>query len=307
MLRLLLSLLFLSSIQSYANSKIDINSKLQLFKYDQFQIVPKLKQTSKFKTRRVLNGNLEVKDPLKPIEIPIKYYQVSQKEKKPLVIIIPSIWGQTPLEQTTAEYFSKAGFHSIIVNLKDDFLDISTPISQIDRFFIDTTIEVQRVIDWAAEQEEIDSSSISIFGVSLGGIRSSLISMIEPRIKSAALFVAGGNIPEILTNSTVDLIEDYRIAKMHEEGFESKQDYHNKLKATLTIDPLDFVSLRSPEEFMMVVALHDKSVPTKNQIELWKALDQPTAYRWHAPHGGAIITYPIYLKRIKQFYENSWK
>ena len=307
MLRLLLSFLFFSFTQINASPKLDLNQKLQLFKYDQVEIIPNLTQESKSKKRTILNGNLEVKDSLNPIEIPIKYYQASEEEKRPLVIIIPSIWGQTALEKTTAEYFSRVGFHSIIVNLKAEFLDISTPITQIDQFFIDTTVEVQRVIDWAMKQEEIDTESISIFGVSLGGIRSSLISMIEPRIKSAALFVAGGNIPEILTNSNVDIIEDYRIAKMEEEGLESKQDYLYKLQRTLTIDPLDFVSLRSPEDFMMIIALHDKAVPTKNQIELWEKLKRPKAHRWHAPHGGGIISYPIYLKRIKEFYIKSWK
>jgi len=53
--------------------------------------------------------------------------------------------------------------------------------------------DVRQIIDWAARRSEIASDKIAVFGISFGGLISSIVMGIDSRIKAGIVVVSAGN------------------------------------------------------------------------------------------------------------------
>jgi cephalosporin-C deacetylase-like acetyl esterase len=116
------------------------------------------------------------------------------------------------------------------------------------------------MIDFAETKKQIDTRKIATYGMSLGGILSSVFISIEPRVDAAVLIVAGGNLAEIMAKSDQGIVEKFRKARMKAENLSSVEELENKMKETFLFDPLIFAPRRSPEDIYMVIAEDDISV-----------------------------------------------
>ena len=74
-------------------------------------------------------------------------------------------------------------------------------LARPERFIRENMFEYRRVLDWMGTQREIDSESIGVFGVSLGGIDAVLLAALDERVGAAVVAMAGGDFSDVVMGS----------------------------------------------------------------------------------------------------------
>lgn len=152
---------------------------------------------------------------------------------------------------------------------------ISTDVKDDVRSLHQTVVDQMRMIDYLASRGDIDMSRIGYVGVSLGSFLGSILSGVDPRVKSTILIVGGGDWNKMIHTSQVPpfaVIQDFC-------GHDDK-----KIKAFSdqmdVIDPLNYIGLVSPRKLLMLNCLNDKYVPKANAEELYSAAKDPKEIQW---------------------------
>lgn len=235
-----------------------------------------------------------------------QFYKTLKPGKNPIVFIIPVISGVTLVERSLAKWFASKGVNALIAENPEDISDTRRPIEDIDGFLIRTTVSLRVLLDFASALPFVDGDRFGAFGGSLGGIRLFTAMGVDERFKDGAIFVGGGNIPEILTHSTVDIIEKYRHAKIDQLDLDGADDYLNELRSVVTVEPLDNAPYIDPEGVLMVLSSKDTSVPTKSQLEMWRAVGTNRVMVLPIGHVAGVVSSLFYRKKILEFFEGRW-
>ena len=71
---------------------------------------------------------------------------------------------------------------------------VSTNPEETVRGMTQAVKDIRYAAAWLSAQEEVDSSAIGVFGISLGGITASLAATAEPRFTKICPVLAGGDL-----------------------------------------------------------------------------------------------------------------
>lgn len=230
----------------------------------------------------------------KALHITFSYYKNTQNNgknfSKPVMIVLPTITGETPLERNFAYHYAKNGMHSIILPITDDSTDLKRPITDLGRALGTSVIAVRMIVDFIENRDEIDTDNIGIHGASLGGIIASTAFGIDKRIKTAVIFVAGGDLSDMLTKSDQSLVSNYRDTRMLKDRIYTIGAYKSKLKKLIVADPIFFAHRRGPKNILMITSTGDTKVPAFHQKKLWKAFGMPQKITYPYQHARTILT-----------------
>jgi hypothetical protein len=108
------------------------------------------------------------------------------------------------------------------------------------------------------------------------------------------LIVAGGPMADVMVD-TVEGKFAKRIPQVMEARGWSREDVRRRLREVIRTDPVVLAPRIPREQVLMVLALDDDSVPTRNQLALWEALGRPEA--WALPTGH-YTTFAFFLPQI---------
>lgn len=234
------------------------------------------------------------------------YYETTEEGQHPLVLILPPIGGVNTVDKSIASYLANRGINVLIALTPENIADLNRPVDDIDGFLIRTTVSMRHLIDFATDREKVDGTRIGGFGASLGGIRLLTLIGVDDRISSSMLYVAAGNIVEVMANSEQDIIKNYREAKMKEHQLETREEYLDLLRANSTIEPLDNVHNFDPDSVYMKISNKDTSVPTKYQWETQQAIGTDNIKETNSSHVGAVIGALFERGRIYKFLKSKW-
>lgn len=211
--------------------------------------------------------------------------------KFPVVFIFPPVVGETPLDGALAFNLCSQGIGAYILNLQ---LTPAPPAEQVQDLNTheDGLIRAEFSLAILLEILQTDpqvSGNYGIVGASLGGIISSYLMGIEPRLKAGVLLAAGGNIAEILTESEQESVKRLREARFVAFNLANDDDYENLVRPFITREPLVVASNIVPGTVLMFIPKFDEDVPTKNQRELASAIQGERAIELNNTHVPGII------------------
>jgi len=232
--------------------------------------------------------------------IELDYYDLASKEKTPVVMVLPMLGGGYALERHFANYFVSRGYAAVIV--RRDPRTSSARVEDLNRLFKDMVIDHKRVIDWLETQEDIDSKRLGIFGVSMGGIKGALLLPLEDRIKAAAIGLAGGDLPYILTRTTEPGLTKRREQEMKERSMTLEQ-CEERLRGMLKYDPLNYAHYVDPKKVLLVLARYDDVVPIEKGLELKEKMGNPETIMIPAGHYSAVLSIPYIKSQSFDFLE----
>jgi len=229
-------------------------------------------------------------------------------EKRPLLIIMPPVYGISPFDIGMAVSYVKDGYKVVIIELGGfEFISPFQHTSLLPKKMVKSIGDVHRSIEYMVKAQNVDREKIGIFGFSLGGIFASLAFSVHKDIKALALAVGGGNFPEILTNSHQAMAILYRKYRMKEEKIKTKEEYFKVMQKAFSYDPVRFAHLKNPKDVYLVLTEGDTAVPTKNQRDLEKAFGASCKIgnsRWeHGEHFVAIVKDLLKRGRINKFFK----
>lgn len=273
------------------------------FCYPQGPIEAELQLLEEKKHYNVLFGSFEsgLPDDDDPSPITFEYYELPGVENAPVAIVLTILNGKKHLVRPFARYFAKHGYASLIVDttqrktLELDLLDPEKAIRGSVR-------RNRRMLDWVAEQPNLDASRIVVFGASLGGFNAIYLSAIDDRIAAVVPALAASDLPYVFANSTEGRVEA-AVERVKAERNISADELEAYLRDNIDTVILELTPHIDPARVQMVISRFDNAVPTEKQRELRDALGQPETITLPTGHLTAAIFIPYLRKRALRFFD----
>jgi len=176
----------------------------------------------------------------------------------------------------------------------------SIDIEDTVRGFIQTVIDLRRAVDYLETRPEIDAKRIGYVGGSMGGIIGAIFIGVEPRIKAAALIVAGGNMSLMVRESEHPAIPPIR-RYLEEQGI----TYDELQRMLDPIDPLNFIGRFSPRPVVFHLGSYDRIVPAEAGRQLYMRAGEPKEVYWY--DAGHNLPMELVAVRILDFMDENLK
>lgn len=208
-----------------------------------------------------------------------QYYRTGQPGPRPTVIVFSPFSGAKTIDVWTAIKFAQRGYNAVVVVPTESLTDKTRALDGTDDLLIRESIAGRIAIDLLETFPEADTKKIYATGISMGGIRTALFFGIEPRVRKAAEIVGGGDLPGIIADTQFSALKKVRDARMQIEGLATIPEFRTYLQKVMAVDPVDFGSLRDPEDLLMVMGEGDVFVPDVYQKKLYDAFSRPQENR----------------------------
>jgi len=250
----------------------------------------------------VLPGSVAVRRPGRPEahRATFHFYVADAYEgRAPAVILTPILGGDNPVAKLLADDLASHGMHAVIVDRSPLLFEDTTLDEGVEQAFRDMIADRRRVLDWLQTRPEVDPDAIGAFGVSLGGITTTVLAEVEPRIKAAAVVMAGGSLASLIPRSAEGPAQ--RTSRAHGVSLEATADelaaFESLAAPILRTCPLVLAPHADPARFLLITTRRDQSVPSFLQERLHQALGQPERYSLPTGHYTAVWYLPL-IKRV---------
>jgi dienelactone hydrolase len=233
--------------------------------------------------------------------IKVDYYKQKKKGKFPTVLILP-IYGGVDFSVTSfADHFASHGFNCAIVHNRKGDLDNFQSADEVEDYFRQNVLDNRQVLDYLVEREEVDKDRLGCLGLSLGGIRASLLSGADERLKCAVIGVAGGSIADIAVHSSKSEIR-YRMKELATMGA-NPELVHIELSDKVMTDPLKLAPYMDARDVLMFIAMFDHVIPRKYCDQLRESYGRPEVIYLPTGHYGSFLFLPYAVVKSLDFFE----
>ena len=260
-----------------------------------------LKQRSRFTVRTVTIPMGD--DASAPIRL--EYYDLPGDAQTPVIILLPILNGHLFVTRHFARFYANRGYAAVIVdgNEGESFTQyLRTPENKIR----ETVWEHKRVLDWVMQNPEFDPDSIGVFGISLGGINSVILSALDDRVDATVAVMAGGDLPYIFRNTTDRSVIRAASSVTGRRGL-TKNDLALHLEQSIATDPLELAPYVDAEKVLMVLARNDTVVPFEKQQELRTMMGNPEAVYLPTGHWTSAVFLPVVRRTSYQFFARRFR
>lgn len=232
-------------------------------------------------------------------QITIDYYALNSAEKVPIILVLPIFGGNNSISSIFARYFARHGFAAAIVHRQNKYKEIGylTHPNQIMRQII---LDHKQALDWIESRPELDSTRIGVFGVSMGGIKSALLSALDQRVAASVIALAGGDLAYILAHTDENKISNERKALLAKKNI-SVQELQQALSAAIECDPLNYGQYIDAGKTLMILAVFDRTVAFHKGVALQKKIGNPDTIYLLSGHYSAIIYLPYVKYQARKF------
>ena len=158
----------------------------------------------------------------------------------------------------------------------------------------------KQAIDWIESRPELDASRIGVFGVSMGGIKSALISALDQRIATSVIALAGGDLPYILAHTDERRIKKERDTLLQEKDL-TVQELQKELNEKIECDPINYAQYIDASKTLMILAYFDSTVHFHKGKELKEKIGNPETIYLLSGHYSAIIYLPYVKYQARKF------
>jgi dienelactone hydrolase len=167
------------------------------------------------------------------------------------------------------------------------------PLRTID-VFRQSVMDIRRAKAILASRAEIDAGHVSITGISLGGIMTSLAAGVDGTFDRVVPILAGGDIADLMFHSP----ETRRLrTELDARGITPQQ----LAKDFAGIEPLHFASRIDPRRCLMINASADEVIPRVATDALAKAIGAPQVLWAPAGHISCIVFLPAIRQTTVRF------
>jgi dienelactone hydrolase len=206
-----------------------------------------------------------------------EYYRSRRSGPRPAVIVLHILGGDFELSRLFANCLAQHGLHALFVKMpyygpRRDSTSPKRMVSADPRETVagmtQAVLDIRRATTWLASRPEVDSERLGVFGISLGGITAALVAAAEPRVQSACLLLAGGDIGAAGW--------DGPYAKAVRERWLDQGRTREEFIAILSaVDPINYAAGIRGKRILMLNATEDEIIPRECTISLWKSLGEP--------------------------------
>ncbi len=278
---------------------------ISLTDYEVISHVKKLeKKKRKYTVSKITQELIELG--AETIKFSIDFYEPTKKALNALVILSPTINGEGFVEKSTAKFLVKNGFHVIVSEFRNlnnlnpvyDYSKEDEVIRAYEKGFFRPIAGARLTLDYLKKDYNFDK--VFAVGGSQGGIRSTILLGSIAEIRAAWVNVAGGDFPSLYAYSEVKQLVKDRAVHMKALNLTDKKDYEAYMRSRLKNDPMSACKKRKAD-LRMLISLNDDSVPTSNQLKLWKACGKPEKREIKGGHVAGVLKLLTEKKKMLSF------
>ncbi len=232
-------------------------------------------------------------EPTEPT-VEFEWFESTQPGRRPAIVFNPILGGDYPLERGICRHLARNGFHVALIHRKTLKISPDHEVARIELLLRQGVIRIRQVVDWMAVQERVDPERIGSYGISMGGIASVMAAAVEPRLKAHMVALAGGSVPDVLMSSRDTLLTKPLGRYLARRGM-TREELDRRLREEIRTDPLRLAPYVDPGKLLLLIAVFDRTVGTRNALRLRKALRYPPTVFLPFGHYTAYFSLP-YLK-----------
>lgn len=236
-------------------------------------------------------------------EIDTFVYKASRKS--PAVFTSPVFGGAPFIEHILGRMFAMNGFHAFIT----DFMPVTNFRNQVpdlhvhDRTYKKAVAGLDGLRNYVQDLPYVEGDKIGLFGMSLGGMFTSINMKLNNAFKASVIIAGSGNHPGILARSKQGSLVALKRKRMKYFNLKTEEDYQYLMNSYNEMDCLKIYRDINPERCLMYIATKDEHVPTSCQIQTWHALGKPRVRFIEKTHYEMILTTPfMYFFEIRDFF-----
>ena len=204
----------------------------------------------------------------------------------PVVIDIPTIEGETELENEIGYHFCSLGTALVMANVQANDIFQLTSLEQLDDTLVDGVLATRTLIDLLeTEPQRFKTSQIGVLGISNGSYTAAMALAVDSRISKGLIMGAIGNVPHALSFSINDDIRDLRDKWIRKHGIKTRWEYENLLRPIITASPVEFAPLIARKRLHQILIDGDEIAPDEGQLELRTALTNAPQYSQETFYG----------------------
>lgn len=234
----------------------------------------------------------------------------SAMNKMPALVMLHHLADDQTLENMLANFFAADGRFVMLLYLPNygprrgvgpsvHQLMMQAELESSFTNFAQAIWDIHRCRDWLRAQPFIDQENISLLGISLGGLVSSISAGVDPGFSRYVIALAGGNFSEIIAQNSREVRGLRQV--LNERGITDEQ-----VRAqTRAFDPLTFADRADTERIFMLNAARDEVIPKSSSEQLWNAFGQPPIQWYDVNHGGMAMYLFDAMQRIRRFLDGS--
>lgn len=227
----------------------------------------------------------------------------------PAIFITPVLGGFDVLEKILARKLAKAGYAVFITSFmpRSSFASQVADLNVHDKAYLKSLAGLKTLMDYADTLPFIATGQYGLFGMSLGGIFTTLNTTSNPRVKASVIIAGAGDSVGVITQSQHKIMLLLKAWRKKYFRFTSRTQYQELLKQHLFLDAQQLRSKETPPS-MMVISLADSLVPTPLQLKVWKQFAPRTTIFSQRGHLQMIALAPwAYFKKILNHFDQHLK
>lgn len=226
-------------------------------------------------------------------EITLEYFMPLSAGRAAVVVMLPIMKSSLAIERFFARYYARRGIAAVILT------DVHSPaatedIRRLDSGLRETVIQARQAIDWIETRAELDRTRIGVLGLSMGGIRASLLAAVDTRVRGAALALVGSDLPHIVAHSNESVFVRLRAHQL--QAFQRTPDaLELELRSLLHSDPGRYAAYIDAERTLLVLALYNSTVSYAKGAQLRSLIGNPETITIPTGHYSSVV-YSMYIR-----------
>ena len=219
--------------------------------------------------------------------IKFDFYVQKKAGRFPTILVLPIANGIDFCAKGFARHFASNGLNCTIVHNRDIEIEDIQNAEQVEDYLRQTVLDSRQILDYLAVRKEVDSNKLGCLGMSLGGIRASIVSAVDERLNCCVIGLAGGSMADIAFLSELKEVKRY-IRGLVERGI-SKDTIRAEVSDKIVTDPLKLAEYSDARETLMYVAMFDRVIHRKCGDKLWEAAGKPEVVYIFSGHFTSLL------------------
>lgn len=236
--------------------------------------------------------------------IKVDFYVQKKLGMFPTILVLPIGNGVDFCAKGFARHFATNGFNCAVVhNRHVDIEDIGTA-EQVEDYLRQTVLDSRQVLDYLVERKEVDGNKLGCLGMSLGGIRASIVAGVDERLKCSVIGLAGGSMADVAFHSKLKEVKEY-MRGLVEMGI-SPETIRAEVSAKVVTDPLRLAKYIDAGNTLMYNAMFDRVIHRKCGDMLWEAAGKPEAVYFFSGHFTSLLYLPYAERDSLNFFKKKF-
>jgi len=279
---------------------------LEYYNYPRQKIEAKVEKISKKK--HYIIERIEFPSALNVFDnqnIKVDFYVQKKAGEFPTILVLPIANGIDFCAKGFARHFASNGLNCAIVHNRDIKIEDIQNVEYVEDYLRQTVLDSRQILDYLVEREKVDSNKLGCLGMSLGGVRASIVSAVDERLKCSVIGLAGGSMADIAFLSELKEVKRY-IRGLEERGI-SPETIRAEMSDKMRTDPLKLAEYIDARETLMYVAMFDRVIHRKCGDKLWKASGKPEAVYIFSGHFTSLLFLPYAEHNSLNFFKKKFR